>query len=525
MAAFSTSRRSMSRSLYSLKSTSSTGGLAAVTSIAAANSDTNRSPLKRIGTSVVRNRRDRSFRESWRSSLHNFFFSAWASKLDCLSECAIFASSAKASQILFCKRGNFKAWPLNSCKGFASEPQTVPSSEQEVLDFPGVRVRYTTDLEFIHEAASTSIPCYRLLDDNGQLIKASYVPEVDQALGLKIYKNMVTLQVMDTIFYEAQRQGRFSFYMTTTGEEAINVASPAALSHNDMVFPQYREPGVLLWRGFTLQQFANQCWGNGADNGKGRQMPIHYVSRELNYLTVSSPIATQLPQAVGAAYSLKMDKQPFCSVTYFGDGGSSEGDFHAAMNFASVFEVPVLFMCRNNGWAISTPASEQYKSDGLVIKGQSYGMCSVRVDGNDALAVYSATRAARKMAAEQCKPVFIELLTYRSGHHSTSDDSSKYRSAEEIEHWKLRRDPVLRLRKWIEDNGWWNIEEEHNLRADVRAQVLSAVQNAESMKKPPLSDLFTDVYDSPPENLKMQERVTRDFVQRYPKDYPSDVPI
>jgi 2-oxoisovalerate dehydrogenase E1 component alpha subunit len=186
--------------------------------------------------------------------------------------------------------------------------------------------------------------------------------KVSEKLAVRMYEQMATLQVMDHIFYEAQRQGRISFYLTSVGEEAINIASAAALSPDDVVLPQYREPGVLLWRGFTLEEFANQCFGNKADYGKGRQMPIHYGSNRLNYFTISSPIATQLPQAAGVGYSLKMDKKNACTVTFIGDGGTSEGDFHAGLNFAAVMEAPVVFICRNNGWAISTHISEQFRS-------------------------------------------------------------------------------------------------------------------------------------------------------------------
>ncbi|RZC54465.1 hypothetical protein C5167_013318 [Papaver somniferum] len=359
-----------------------------------------------------------------------------------------------------------------------------------------------------------------------------------------MYSNMVTLQVMDTIFYEAQRQGRISFYLTTNGEEAINIASAAALTPDDIIFPQaigfgkrvtyhgmlpkwlqYREPGVLLWRGFTVQEFANQCFGNGADYGKGRQMPIHYGSKKHNYVTVSSTIATQLPQAVGAAYSLKMDKKDACTVTYFGDGGTSEGDFHAALNFAAVMEAPVVFICRNNGWAISTPTSQQFRSDGIVVKGQAYGIRSIRVDGNDTLAMYSAVHAAREMAIKEHRPILIEALTYRVGHHSTSDDSTKYRPVGEIEQWRMARDPIARYRKWVEMNGWWSDEDESQLRIEARKQVLDAVQVAERVKKPPLAELFTDVYDQPPSNLCEQEKFLRNIVMKHPQDYPTDVPV
>ncbi|KAK3043662.1 hypothetical protein RJ639_000078 [Escallonia herrerae] len=392
------------------------------------------------------------------------------------------------------------------------------------LDFPGGRVAFTSDMSFIAESSEKRVKCYRVLDDNGHPMSSRF-EQVSKEVAVKMYSSMVTLQIMDTIFYEAQRQGRLSFYLTSNGEEAINIASAAALSPDDVVLPQYREPGVLLWRGFTMQEFANQCFGNKADYGKGRQMPIHYGSNKHNYFTVSSPIATQLPQAVGAAYSLKMDRRDACVVTYFGDGGSSEGDFHASLNFAAVMEAPVVFICRNNGWAISTPTSEQFRSDGIVVKGQAYGVRSIRVDGNDALAVYGAIHAAREMAIREQRPILVEALTYRVGHHSTSDDSTKYRPADEIQHWKISRNPVARFRKWIERNGWLNDEDESELRGNVRKQLLHAIQVAERTEKPPLGDLFADVYDHLPSNLQEQERLLRETIEKHPQDYPDGVPV
>ncbi|KAF7057785.1 hypothetical protein CFC21_064978 [Triticum aestivum] len=297
---------------------------------------------------------------------------------------------------------------------------------------------------------------------------------------------------------------------------------------------KYREPGVLLWRGFTLQEFANQLFGNKLDYGKGRQMPIHYGSNRLNYFTVSSPIATQLPQAVGAAYSLKMDKKKACAITYFGDGGTSEislraekrqGDFHAALNFAAVTEAPVIFFCRNNGWAISTPTAEQFRSDGVVTRGQAYGIRSIRVDGNDTLAVYSTVHTAREMAITEGRPILIEAMTYRVGHHSTSDDSTKYRPADEMEHWRTARDPVSRYRKWVQGNGWWCDTQESELRNNVRQELLQAIQVAERMPKHGLAELFTDVYDQMPSNLREQERSLLDTIKKHSAEYPADVPV
>ncbi|KAL6642349.1 hypothetical protein ACP70R_020530 [Stipagrostis hirtigluma subsp. patula] len=405
------------------------------------------------------------------------------------------------------------------------EPETGLTAGDQAVDFPGGKVSFVAEMNFIPESQRERINCYRVLDDDGRTISGSRFQEVSKEVALKMYSDMVTLQIMDTIFYEAQRQGRISFYLTSNGEEAINIASAAALTIDDIVLPQYREPGVLLWRGFTLQEFANQCFGNKLDYGKGRQMPIHYGSNRLNYFTVSSPIATQIPHAVGAAYSLKMDKKDACAITYFGDGGTSEGDFHAALNFAAVLEAPVIFFCRNNGWAISTPTAEQFRSDGAVIRGQAYGIRSIRVDGNDALAVYSAVHAAREMAVSEGRPILVEALTYRVGHHSTSDDSTKYRPVDEIEHWRTARDPISRYRKWVQRNGWWSDAEESELRSKVRQELLQAIQIAERAPKPPLSELFTDVYDQIPSNLHEQEQMLRDMVKKHPADYPTDVPV
>ncbi|XP_022753563.1 2-oxoisovalerate dehydrogenase subunit alpha 1, mitochondrial-like [Durio zibethinus] len=405
------------------------------------------------------------------------------------------------------------------------DPQHATDSHNQALDFPGGKVTYTSGIKFILGFSEKRIPCYRVLDDDGELIRECDFEQVNKELAVKMYSDMVTLQMMDTLFYEAQRQGRISFYLTSFGEEAINIASAAALSKHDIVLPQYREPGVLLWRGFTLQEFANQCFGNKADGGKGRQMPIHYGSSKHNYVTVSSPIATQLPQAAGMAYSLKMDKKDACAVVFIGDGGTSEGDFHAGLNFAAVMEAPVIFVCRNNGWAISTPISEQFRSDGIVVKGQAYGIPSIRVDGTDALAVYSAIHAARNMAISEQGPVLVETLAYRVGHHSTSDDSTKYRPLDEIEYWKMDRNPVNKFRKWVESNSWWSEREEAEHRSSIKKQLLQAIQVAERTEKPPLTELFSDVYDLPPSNLLEQEKQLRQTINKHAQDFPSDVSL
>ncbi|KAL1538974.1 3-methyl-2-oxobutanoate dehydrogenase (2-methylpropanoyl-transferring) [Salvia divinorum] len=393
------------------------------------------------------------------------------------------------------------------------------TGDSQALNFPGGIVKFTPELKFLADLPEERIHCYRVLDESGHLLTSDFV-EIDKDIAVKMYEDMVMLQTIDTIFYEAQRQGRISFYVTAAGEEAINIASAAALSMDDFVFPQYREAGVLLWRGFGLQDLANQCFGNVGDNCKGRQMPAHYGSKKHNYFTVASTVATQIPHAVGAAYSLKMEGRDACTITYFGDGGTSTGDCHAAMNFAAVLEAPVILFCRNNGWAISTPVSDQFRSDGIVVRGQAYGIRSIRVDGNDALAVFSAVHMARKMAISESRPVLIEALTYRAGHHSTSDDSSKYRPIEEIEWWRAAQDPVARFRKWLEIQGWWRCESDTELRDRARQEVLNAILVAEKTEKPGLGEIFTDVYDFPPSNLRDQEKSLRQTVERHQRDYP-----
>mmetsp|Transcript_2595 Transcript_2595/g.6136 ORF Transcript_2595/g.6136 Transcript_2595/m.6136 type:complete len:436 (+) Transcript_2595:3-1310(+) len=364
--------------------------------------------------------------------------------------------------------------------------------------------------------------CFRVMDERGLVLKEELDPNVGEEVAVKIYKNMVELSVLDSIFYEAQRQGRISFYMTSLGEEAATVGSSAALDLKDVIFGQYRETGALIWRGFTFEQCANQCLGNSADPGKGRQMPIHYGSKEHNFQTISSPLGTQIPQAAGAGYALKREGSENIAVCYFGEGAASEGDFHAAINFAAVTSAHTLFICRNNGYAISTPVQEQYNGDGIAGRGPGYGIDTVRVDGNDVWAVYSATREARKRIIETGRPVLLELLSYRGGHHSTSDDASRYRPTDELAHWTATNNPVKRLSQYLQAKGWWSEDKEKALREDARARVLSALDTAEAKLKPKISELFNDVYAEKSPHLEEQLAEVMKHIAKYPEEYGVD---
>ncbi|KAJ1647816.1 hypothetical protein LPJ64_000850 [Coemansia asiatica] len=399
----------------------------------------------------------------------------------------------------------------------AAGVSTTSTAQRKKVMFPGaLNSVYTHKLQFASNVES--IPTYQVMDTDGNVLDAANEPQVSREEALYIYRNMHMLNAMDQVLYEAQRQGRISFYMTSFGEEAL-IGSAAALDSNDLVFGQYREAGVLLHRGFTIEQFMNQCYSNERDLGKGRQMPVHYGTRELNFQTISSPLATQIPQAAGAAYAMRRDGSKQCAVCYFGEGAASEGDFHAGLNMAATLGCPVIFYCRNNGYAISTPSVEQYRGDGIASRGIGYGIDTIRVDGNDIWAVYAATKAARKIAVEHNRPVLIEAMTYRVSHHSTSDDSSAYRSKKEVEDWSKRDNPVSRMRAWLERKGWWTMGDDAEITKSAKAEVLRAFAAAEKLKKPSIGLMFEDVYDELPPVLERERSEIEALVKKYPDYY------
>ncbi|TAQ85981.1 hypothetical protein B7494_g5697 [Chlorociboria aeruginascens] len=369
------------------------------------------------------------------------------------------------------------------------------------------------------------MPTYRAMGPDGDIIDPSFTPASD-TLALEMYRNMISVSIMDLIMFDAQRQGRLSFYMTSQGEEGTCVGSASALEKEDVVFSQYREAGVFVQRGYTFEDFMSQLFANKKDAGKGRNMPVHYGSAALNIHTISSPLATQIPQAAGAAYALKMQRlanpniPPRIVACYFGEGAASEGDFHAALNIAATRSCPVVFICRNNGYAISTPTLEQYRGDGIASRGTGYGIDTIRVDGNDIWAVREATGKARELALQDGgRPILIEAMSYRISHHSTSDDSFAYRARVEVEDWKRRDNPITRLRKYLEKKGVWDEEREKELRGRVRKEVLKAFAAAEKEKKPPLRTMFEDVYEEMTPELQEQMSELKSIIERYPDEY------
>lgn len=363
------------------------------------------------------------------------------------------------------------------------------------------------------------IPMFQLLDKDGTPHKDVKLPDIDKELALKMFSTMQFIRVLDERMIAAQRQGRISFYLSSLGEEAASIGSAAALQFEDMIMGQYREQGSLAFRGFTVEQFMNQLFSNAKDLGKGRQMPVHYGCAALNFMTISSPLGTQIPQAAGYAFGQKQEGKGHCTLVYFGEGAASEGDFHAGMNMAAVLKVPAIFFCRNNGYAISTPISEQLAGDGIAPRGVGYGMKTIRVDGNDILAVYAATQEARRLAVEENEPVLIEAMSYRMAGHSTSDDPTGYRTRDEENAWRDKC-PLKRFRNYLLAKGWINEEDADAQQQEVKEAVLAELKKAEQVPVPHIDEIINDVYDTPTQQLQEQLEALKAHVRQYPDAYP-----
>jgi 2-oxoisovalerate dehydrogenase E1 component alpha subunit len=413
--------------------------------------------------------------------------------------------------------GKFIINQINRCY----QSVAVESNSSKISIYSGhIKGDITNRLEFIRPEKQIPIPIYQVLDSEGNIKDESQKPDFTDEHLVKMYQDMTLLTIMDRILYESQRQGRISFYMTNFGEEGTHIGSAAALNPKDLVYGQYREAGVLMYRGFKLHQFIDQCFGNANSSCKGIQMPVHYGSPELNFVTISSTMATQMPQAVGSAYAYKRAQNGLCVICYFGEGTASEGDAHAALNFAATLEVPVIFFCRNNGYAISTPTADQYRGDGIAGRGSGYGIATIRVDGNDLFGVYNVTKAARELAINEMRPVLIEAMTLRVGHHSTSDDSSAYRSLDEINTFDKKHNPITRFRTYMFKRGCWNEEKDEQWKQKSVKMVKEAFQKSESLKRAPISTMFENIFDKMEPHLKRQMKEMNDHIRQNHDNYP-----
>ncbi|MBE0605949.1 MAG: hypothetical protein IH610_06635, partial [Deltaproteobacteria bacterium] len=296
-------------------------------------------------------------------------------------------------------------------------------------------------------------------------------PSLDPGLPdpelLSLYRHMVLLRAIDEKAVALQRSGRIGFFVPSTGQEACSIGAGHAVRDGDWIFPAYRDHGVGLMRGYPLAALIGQMIGRATDTTRGRQMPNHWCDRSIRLVSVSSPVATQLPHALGAAYAAKLRGERAAVLTTFGDGGTSTGDFHASMNFTGVFRLPVVFFCENNRYAISHPVEDQTATATLSEKAAAYGLPGVRVDGNDVLAV-------RKVVGGRVR---TEALTYRLGPHSTSDDPTVYRSDEEVAAWR-EKDPIRRFAAFLQGRGL--LADPAAEEAGAKEAVRAAVEAAES---------------------------------------------
>ena len=342
----------------------------------------------------------------------------------------------------------------------------------------------------------------RVLDDDGKPLPGAKVPAIPDATLQRIFDTMMLVRIMDDRMMRLQRQGRLGFYMKAIGEEASHFAV-VPLRESDWIFPSYREQGAWFWRVYSVQQFFVQIFGNHDDPVKGRQMPVHHSANWLNLVSISSPVGTQIPQAVGAAYAAKTLGKDDVSMVFFGEGTSSTGEFHVGLNFAAVWKAPCVFLCRNNGWAISVPKEKQTASKTFAQKALGYGIPGVRVDGNDLLAVWAVASEAIDRARAGDGPTLIEALTYRVQGHSSSDDPSVYRDPKEPEVWE-KKDPINRLRAYLRHRDLWSEAAEKELAERYNQEITDALAAADHKLPPDVDTMFDDVYEDQPWNLREQ---------------------
>ncbi len=358
-------------------------------------------------------------------------------------------------------------------------------------------------------ASAPDLGLLRVLRDDGSA-DAAVAPALPPDRLTALYRRMLFMRTFDLKMLGLQRQGRIAFYGTSIGQEAATVGSAACAGPGDWVFPALREGAAALLRGMPLRTYIGQLYGNSADEAMGHQQPMHFSWRGGNHVSLSSPIGTQFPQAVGAAMAARLRGDPTVVFAYIGDGGTSEGDFHVAMNFAGVYRPPVVLMCQNNHWAISVPVSMQTASATIAVKARAYGIPGVRVDGNDLLAVHAATRAAVDLARAGGGPTFLEFVTYRRQGHSSSDDPSRYRDEAEVAAWEAK-DPLVRVRCHLEGRGLWDDARERAAVAEIEAEIADAVREAEAAPDPPLESLVQHVFAEVPAPLREQLRAAWPF--------------
>jgi pyruvate dehydrogenase E1 component alpha subunit len=340
----------------------------------------------------------------------------------------------------------------------------------------------------------------RIIDNEGEVIDMELMPDLDNETIIKAYKSMLFARTADDMAVSYQRQGRMYTYPPINGQEAIQIAAGLIIRRDDWLAPAFREMAIMLAKEVTLKEIFLYYMGN--EQGSN-------FSKANHVLPICVPIGSQLLHATGIAYSIKYQKKDEVAFTFVGDGGTSEGDFSEALNFAGVWKVPVIFTIQNNQYAISVPVKSQTKSVNLAVKALAFGLPGIKVDGNDFFAMYVAYKEAFENAQAGKGATLIEALTYRKGAHTTSDDPTKYRTKEEEQEWD-KTDPLRRLKKYIDKNGIWK-ENEEKLIEEYKLEVDKQFSEAENFTPYKLEDVFNYMYTDMPDILKKQKADYQQF--------------
>jgi len=343
----------------------------------------------------------------------------------------------------------------------------------------------------------------QVIDAEGRLTGDLAEPDLDRDALIRLYEMLVLVRAIDDRGWILQRSGRVEFWIPHKGLEAVHIGATMAFEPADWIFLGYRHPGTLLLRGAPLLQLFAQFFGRRDEPFKGRRLPTLMGDRRLNVVPMTTQVGSYIPHACGAAWAARIKGDDTRFLTIFGDGSTSRGEFHSAMNFAGVHKPPIVFICENNGWAVTTPTSVQTASATFAEKGDAYAVPNLRVDGNDPLAVYAVTRRARETAAKE-GPTLIEAVTYRLGYHTSSDNPDLYREPEEVEEWE-QWDPLPRTRKYLEGKGYWDDAREKALWARCKAEIDAAVKEAEAMPLPEPASMFDDTFAEPTWMLEEQK--------------------
>jgi len=337
---------------------------------------------------------------------------------------------------------------------------------------------------------------FQILNEDGKIVNTKEMPQLKNDDVKRMYELMVLARVFDDTALKLQREGRMLTYASLQGQEAAQIGSALAMEKEDWFVPSYRENGVFITRGYPMDMLY-QYW---AGDERGMKIPD-----DINALPVAVPVGSQVPHAVGIAWAQKLQGKKSVVVTYFGDGATSKGDFHEGINFAGVFQVPLVLICQNNQWAISVPFKRQTAAETIAQKAIAYGIEGVQVDGNDVFAVFKVVKDAISKARASKGPTLIECVTYRMQDHTTADDWKKYRSPEEVEKWK-QKDPIARLKKYMEEEGIWNDGYEKKVWDDAKAKVSEATRKFESVEPLKPVDMFSNVYAELPPEIEDQRK-------------------